>query len=82
MEAHLVHYNAKYKNINEAITKSDGLAVVAFFICASGQRDCVFFRKITDRLRNIKEPNMKCTLDSGCIMKSHKCAVHSKEKTN
>lgn len=68
MEAHLVHYNAKYANINEAITKSDGLAVIAFFICASGQRDCLFFRKITDRLQNIKEPKMKCTLDSGILI--------------
>lgn len=32
MEAHLVHYNSKYKDFAEAVSKPDGLAVVAFFL--------------------------------------------------
>lgn len=68
MEAHLVHYNEKYGNFKAAINHPDGLAVVAFFIQASGNRDCNEFRKITEKLPKIIEPNTKCTLNSG---KSH-----------
>lgn len=32
MEAHLVHYNKKYMNIETATNKPDGLAVVALFL--------------------------------------------------
>ena len=31
-EAHFVHFNKKYKTIAEAITKADGLLVLAFFL--------------------------------------------------
>lgn len=32
MEVHLVHWNNKYASYEEAASKSDGLAVVGFFI--------------------------------------------------
>ena len=31
-EAHLVHVNSKYADINEAVGKSDGLLVIGFFL--------------------------------------------------
>lgn len=65
MEAHLVHFNEKYGNFQTAVTKKDGLAVVAFFIHAMGNRDCHFFRKISDQIHNIREPKAKCAVDSG-----------------
>lgn len=67
MEAHLVHYNEKYGNFERAVTKKDGLAVVALFIQAMGDRDCDFFRKITDQIDKIRQPNAKCELQSGKI---------------
>ena len=30
MELHLVHWNTKYDNVEEAVNKKDGLAVIAF----------------------------------------------------
>ena len=30
MEVHFVHWNTKYSNVEEAVSKEDGLAVVAF----------------------------------------------------
>ncbi|XP_022909376.1 carbonic anhydrase 7-like [Onthophagus taurus] len=35
MEAHAVHFNSKYNNIGDALSKSDGLVVVAYFYNAS-----------------------------------------------
>lgn len=59
MEAHLVHYNSKYKNFQEAVDKPDGLAVTGFFIQGAGDRDCVEFRKITDGIERIRDPGSK-----------------------
>lgn len=65
MEAHAVHYNAKYKNFGEAANKPDGLAVCAFFIQASGDKDCPEFKKITEGIRNVRFPKTRCAADSG-----------------
>uniref|UniRef100_T1GZ69 Alpha-carbonic anhydrase domain-containing protein n=1 Tax=Megaselia scalaris TaxID=36166 RepID=T1GZ69_MEGSC len=67
MEAHAVHYNSKYKNFNEAKNKSDGLAVVAFFIQACGDKDCPEFQKITEGIRIVRKPNTTTALDSDCL---------------
>lgn len=64
MEAHMVHFNEKYGNIETAINKKDGLAVVAFFIQASGHKDCQQFKQITEKLLEIQQPNSKCSLNS------------------
>lgn len=65
MEAHAVHYNDKYKDFEEAVSKDDGLAVLAFFIQASGDRDCSEFSKITDSVQHIQQANSKCAINSG-----------------
>lgn len=65
MEAHAVHFNSKYKDFNEAKNKSDGLAVVAFFIQACGDKDCPEFQKITEGIRIVRKPNTTTALDSG-----------------
>lgn len=47
LQLHIVHYNTKYPNFGEAVSKVDGLAVLGFFIevsikpqkCASARMD-------------------------------------------
>lgn len=68
MEAHLVHFNAKYGDFESAVTKKDGLVVVAFFIQAFGEMDCSFFRKISDSIPNIRKTGSKCDIDAGNSM--------------
>ncbi|XP_037919860.1 carbonic anhydrase 2 [Hermetia illucens] len=67
MEAHAVHYNSKYSNFNEAKNKPDGLAVVAFFIQACGEKDCPEFKKITEGIHIVEKPNTSASLDSDCL---------------
>lgn len=67
MEAHLVHYNSKYKNFQEAVDKPDGLAVTGFFIQGAGDRDCVDFRKITDGIERIRDAGSKTRLAADCL---------------
>lgn len=66
MEAHIVHFNSKYENFKNACDKSDGLVVTAFFIQASGSKNCKEFQKITDGIRCIRRPQTKQQIDSGC----------------
>ncbi|XP_037936351.1 carbonic anhydrase 2 [Teleopsis dalmanni] len=67
MEAHAVHFNTKYANFDEAKNKPDGLAVVAFFIHASGDKDCPEFQKISEGIRNVQKINTSASLDSDCL---------------
>lgn len=67
MEAHLVHYNAKYKNFQEAVDKPDGLAVTGFFIQAAGDKDCGEFKKISDGIERIPVSNTKTRLGADCL---------------
>lgn len=67
MEAHLVHYNSKYKNFQEAVDKPDGLAVTGFFIQGAGQRDCGEFKKITDGIERIQGAGTKTRLAADCL---------------
>lgn len=71
MEAHAVHYNAKYADFQEASNKPDGLAVCAFFIQACGDKDCPEFKKITEGIRNVRFPKTKCAADSGELANVH-----------
>lgn len=65
MEAHLVHYNEKYGNFATAITKTDGVAVLAFFIQAFGETKDEDFAKISDNIKKIREPASQCPISSG-----------------
>lgn len=79
MEAHAVHYNAKYNNFTEAKSKPDGLAVVAFFIQACGEKDCPEFRKISEGIRIVQRIHTSASLDSGkqiSIEKYFSCVIH------
>lgn len=67
MEAHAVHYNSKYPNFTEAADKPDGLAVTAFFIQASGDKDCPEFKKTSEGIRNVQVPFTQAALDSDCL---------------
>lgn len=67
MEAHLVHYNSKYKNFADAVDKPDGLAVTGFFIQASGKTDCPEFKKITDGIERIQKPQSTTRLGADCL---------------
>lgn len=67
MEGHLVHYNSKYKNFQEAVTKPDGLAVTGFFIHGIGDKDCPEFKKITDGIERVTKPGTKTRLGADCL---------------
>lgn len=67
MEGHLVHYNSKYKNFQEAVDKPDGLAVTGFFIQAAGDKDCVEFKKITDGVERVFKPKSQAHLANDCL---------------
>lgn len=67
MEGHLVHYNAKYKNFQEAVDKPDGLAVAGFFIQAAGDKCCQEFAKISDAIERILKPNSKARVAADCL---------------
>lgn len=67
MEGHLVHYNSKYKNFQEAVTKPDGLAVTGFFIHGMGDKDCPEFKKISDGIERIIKPGSKTRLGADCL---------------
>lgn len=65
MEAHAVHYNSKYANFQEAVNKPDGLAVTAFFIQTSGDKDCLEFKKITEGIQRVYGTGTRAAIDSG-----------------
>ena len=67
MEGHLVHYNSKYKNFQEAVDKPDGLAVTGFFIQAAGDKDCVEFKKISDGIERVQKANTMTRLGADCL---------------
>lgn len=67
MEGHLVHYNSKYTNFQEAVDKPDGLAVTGFFIQAAGEKDCGEFKKISDSIERVQRPNSKTRVSSDCL---------------
>lgn len=65
MEAHAVHYNAKYKSFSEAVDKPDGLAVTGFFIQALGDTDCPEFEKVVRGVRRITRPSEVTSIEPG-----------------
>lgn len=65
MEAHAVHYNAKYKSFAEAVNKPDGLAVTGFFIQALGDSDCPEFEKIVRGVARISTPSAETSIEPG-----------------
>ncbi|CAH1186924.1 unnamed protein product [Phyllotreta striolata] len=67
MEAHAVHYNAKYKNFQEAQDKHDGLAVVAFFIQATDNVDNPCFNKLSSAVMDIAKVNSLTTVQTDCL---------------
>lgn len=67
MEGHLVHYNSKYKDFQEAVTKPDGLAVTGFFIQGMGDKDCPEFKKLSDGIERITKPGTKTRLGADCL---------------
>ena len=65
MEAHAVHYNAKYRSFAEAANKPDGLAVTGFFIQALGDTDCPEFEKIVKGVERIPTPSTVTSIEPG-----------------
>eukprot|EP00090_Calanus_glacialis_P025332 TRINITY_DN39557_c0_g1_i1.p1 TRINITY_DN39557_c0_g1~~TRINITY_DN39557_c0_g1_i1.p1 ORF type:complete len:383 (+),score=83.77 TRINITY_DN39557_c0_g1_i1:257-1405(+) len=57
MELHLVHWNTKYKNVEEAVNKKDGLAVVAFLYQIQ-ESDNENLTEIVSLLDNLVDPRM------------------------
>lgn len=67
MEAHAVHYNARYGSFKEAVDKPDGLAVTGFFVHAYGETDCPEFDKIVNGIKYIKKPDSEVDIDADCL---------------
>ncbi|XP_052861206.1 carbonic anhydrase 2 [Anopheles cruzii] len=67
MEAHAVHYNAKYGSFAEAVDKPDGLAVLGFFVQAYGTDDCPAFGKIVAGLQHIQAYGAQIDVDADCL---------------
>ncbi|XP_052283370.1 uncharacterized protein LOC127880170 isoform X4 [Dreissena polymorpha] len=59
-ELHLVHWNTKYGTFAEAVTKSDGLAVLGVMI-KSGLNHHRGFSAVSDNLGKLKKPGSKAT---------------------
>lgn len=78
MEAHAVHFNSKYKDFSEAKNKPDGLAVVAFFIQACGEKDCPEFKKITEGIRIVQKIHTNASVDSGNYYENLICKIRLK----
>lgn len=53
-ELHVVHYNTKYADISEAVSKPDGLAVLGFFIEVGPIHNCNF-GPVIDALKNVPD---------------------------
>jgi len=67
-EIHLVHWNKKYADATEAITKTDGLAVLAFFL-EEVENDNVNLKPIVDQLSNIMEKDSEVSGIGGINIK-------------
>ncbi|CAH1972882.1 unnamed protein product [Acanthoscelides obtectus] len=67
MEAHVVHFNKKYKDFQEAHDKHDGLAVVAFFLQASGNEDNQDFSKLSTSVLDIISINSSVKVSTECM---------------
>lgn len=65
MEVHLVHYNKKYGSYKRASNKKDGLAVVAFFVQAQGEKNYYDFGKITNYISNVNKALSRYSIESG-----------------
>ncbi|KAK3606492.1 hypothetical protein CHS0354_041443 [Potamilus streckersoni] len=54
MEMHIVHYKTEYGSINEALNKSDGLAVLGFMFKVTPFGSVFFFEKFLKKLADVK----------------------------
>lgn len=63
MEAHLVHYNEKYGNKKTAITRKDGIAVVAFLFQINRDDRNAEFSAISDHISQIRNPRTKYNIN-------------------
>lgn len=65
MEVHLVHYNKKYLNFENACEKPDGLAVLAFFLQAIDGVNNEDFTKFSKSVTQVIRKNSAVALSSG-----------------
>jgi len=63
MELHLVHWNTKYKEVEEAVDKKDGLAVVAFLYQIQ-EEDNDSLSEIVSHLTNLTDPHQSRSTSS------------------
>jgi len=69
-ELHLVHYNTKYNSLAEAVTKSDGLAVIGVLMdTTNNPNDNPGFEKIVSQMSAISEEGAETTLTSPLKLK-------------
>uniref|UniRef100_A0A182M1B3 Alpha-carbonic anhydrase domain-containing protein n=1 Tax=Anopheles culicifacies TaxID=139723 RepID=A0A182M1B3_9DIPT len=68
MEAHLVHYNARYGSFDQALDKDDGLAVAAFLFDAHQQgHDWMPLQPIARALGRIQRAGTSASVPADCL---------------
>ncbi|XP_052901014.1 carbonic anhydrase 7-like [Anopheles moucheti] len=68
MEAHFVHYNARYGSFDEALDKDDGLVVAAFLLDAHNNgTDWMPLQPIVRALGRIQNPGTTSPIPSDCL---------------
>lgn len=60
MEMHIVHYNKKYNNLDDALDEEDGLAVLAFFFMVGKFND--HFEEIINHFGQIKHASDRASI--------------------
>lgn len=60
MEMHIVHFNQKYGNIDDALDKEDGLAVLGFFFKVGTFND--HFQEVIDHFGQIKHASQRISI--------------------
>ncbi|XP_054268733.1 carbonic anhydrase 2-like isoform X2 [Macrosteles quadrilineatus] len=67
VEIHMVHFNAKYANFDEAANKPDGLAVLTIF-AESQDKDNKLLEPLYNLLPKLSEPNSSQELSTPLVM--------------
>lgn len=79
LETHLVHRNAKYKSVDDAIGHEDGLSVLSF-LYFSKPSSGNFLKHITNRLPFIKKEGSKTKLRAGSIKLARMFSIDRQSK--
>lgn len=69
MELHFIHLNTAYTNIEEALSRPDGLLILSIMVSASNHESYIF-DKLLNEMTNITEHNQQVALDEDSTWRS------------